>query len=264
MEQFKEAIRNYSDEQLFEQYTRHREEYLPEVQILLDAEVKRRNLDLEKFPATGQTEIETIHLDSKDFKPFNHIFNRIDLQLATAILRENGIVYFVDNPQSTDTIPLEDEASKSFSIHVHESVFDKAHVLLDEHFEKHDGRYRVKNSGVKEQLKTFSFNDLHLSEKEAREKVKVEFTPEEKAVITTYGKKVLDECDRIESEQNRVIFYYDAIEGLCAQLSEDEELSLTRTELLTILEILQIYVDNTDFPSFMEESIATLLSFFMS
>jgi hypothetical protein len=90
------------------------------------------------------------------------------------------------------------------------------------------------------------------------------FTSEEKNTITAYGKKVLEEYERIEAEQSRVIFYYDTIESLCDHLSDEEELSLTRTELLTILEILQIFVDNADFPSFMEESIATLLSFFMS
>jgi hypothetical protein len=266
MEQFKETIRNYTNEQLCDQYIRHREEYLPEVQQLLDAEVKFRNINIEEVAASrrGEAEIETIHLDSKDFKPFDHVFNRIDLQLATAILRENGIVHFVDNPKSTDSIPLEGEASKPFTIHVHESVFEKAHDVLDEHFEKHDGRYKLKNMGVKEQLKAFSFHDLHLSEKEALETVEVGFTPDEKAVIEKFGKKVLEECDRIETEQNRVFFYYDSIEPLIVHLSGKDETLLTRTELLTILEIVQVFVDDSTFPSFMEESISILLSFFIS
>jgi hypothetical protein len=266
MDQFKEVIRNYTDEQLFDQYTRHREEYLPEVQALLDAEFKKRNLDTRQTaPSDGaEPEIETIHLDSKDFKPFDHVFNRIDLQLATAILRENGIVFYIDNPKSTDTIPLEDEASKPFTIHVHERVFDKAHELLDEHFEKSDGRYRAKNMGVKDRLRSFSFNDLHLSEIEAAEIIEVDFTAEEKSAIVAFGKKVLEECDKIEAEQSRVIFYYDTIEDLIGHLSSDGELLLSRTELLTILEILQIFLDDAAFPSFMNESISTLLSFFMN
>ena len=63
---------------------------------------------------------------------------------------------------------------------------------------------------------------------------------------------------------NRWDFYFDSIDPLIDRLSCDEEHILTKTELLTILEILQIFCDASDFPEFMEEPINALLSFFDS
>ncbi len=266
MEQLKEEIKNFSDELLLNQFIHHQGEYTPEAVAILNAEIKRRNLDIEKTieQLKKQENSEMIHLDSKDFLQFDHIFTRIDFELASVILRDNKIPFYADNPQSSNTLPLENEAEKPFLIHVHKTAIEQAHELLDEHFEKIDGKYQLKKMSIKEQLKAFSFHELHLSQKEAAEIVKVVLTPEEKEIIIRYGKRVLEEGDRIEQQQDRVIFCYDSIETLFGHFSHDEEQSLTKTDLLTILEILQIFSDDPEFPSLMDESILTLLSFFLS
>jgi hypothetical protein len=92
----------------------------------------------------------------------------------------------------------------------------------------------------------------------------VVLTPEEKETVIRLGKRVLDEGDAIEQQQERVIFYYDSIESLITLLSAKTEARLTRTDLLTILEILQIFCDDPAFPPFMEESAGALLAFFLS
>ena len=137
MQQLKEELPKYSDEQLVEQLLFHHEEYTPEALAMLRDEVEKRNLDVEKqkelLLKEKGSDIEVVQLDSKDFKQFDHVFSRMDLELAAIILRENQIPFYADNPKSSNTIPLEAEVEREFSIHVHTSGLEKAHALLDEH-----------------------------------------------------------------------------------------------------------------------------------
>ena len=265
MEQLKKEVQKISDEQLLDQFVSHQEEYTPEAIALINAEIKRRGLDIEKLSSSGKKNRESVLLnhDSDDFTPLDHVFNRMDLELVAAILRENRVMFYIDTPKSSDMIPREGEAMKQFTVHIHNSTIKDAHALLDEHFEKSDGKYVLKKMGIKEQLKAFSFHELRFSEKDMEEMAEVILTQQEKAVIINYGNRILDESDKIEQDQDRVIFYYDSIESLLVHLSGVEENTLSKTYLLTILEILQIFCGDRDFPTFMEESISTLLSFFL-
>ena len=58
---------------------------------------------------------------------------------------------------ASDTLPLESEATVRFAIHVHKSKLKKAEKLIEEHFEKSNGRYILKYKGARERLKAFSF-----------------------------------------------------------------------------------------------------------
>ncbi len=265
MQQLKTELKNYTDVQLAEQLLEHHDEYTPEALLLLEEEAGRRNLEIEKqreLLAQSSAEPTILQLDKEDFKPFDHLFTRVDLELAAVILRDNEIPFYADNPRSTTTIPLESEAAAQFSIHVHKSGIEKAHELLDEHFEKIEGSYHLKTMSIKEQLKLFSFHELQLSEYDAMEEVEVSLSNQEKETIRTFGKKVLEESDQIEKKQDRVLFYYDTVETVIERLSEGDTTSFSKSELLTILEILQVTCDEPEFPQFMNESISSLLGFF--
>ena len=276
MEQLQEGIKNFTDDQLLDMVIFHKEEYTSEALALMEAEIKRRNLDVARISSAknGIDESSHVQLDSENFTRFDHVFNNIDIQLTAAMLRDNGIIFYIDNPYSSNTLPLEGESVRQFTIHVHNSGIEAAHALLDEHFEKIDGKYQLKEMGVRARLKAFNFHEIHISEKEAEETVDVSLMPEEKSVILSYGKRVLNEIDLLEQEKScsvdrgesdfRAVFYFDSIEPLIARLSGDAKHLLTKTELLTILEILQIFCDDPDFPTLMEESIEALLSFFQS
>ena len=120
----------------------------------------------------------------------------------------------------------------------------------------------MKHSGVKERLKAFNFHDLHITEQQAYELLEVSFTEKENEVIVSYGNRLLSEADEIEDKQERVLFYYDSIEALTEKLQSNEAGHLNRSDLLAILEILQVFCIEDDFPAFMDESISTLLGFF--
>ena len=267
MEQLLEVIQKYSNKHLLEQYIDHQEEYVPDALKLLKKEIENRNIKQEEIDAYLKLK-EVIPednkpLDTKDFIPFDHSFSHTDIILAVAVLRDSKVIFFVDNPESSDTIPLESESVKKYAIHVHKDNIEKAHELLDEHFVKEDGIYSFKHAGAIERLKAFSFHDLHLSELEAAETIEVDLTSDERKVIIQYGNRLLEEVDKIEEVQERVVFYYDSVESLIGYIEEEENKLLSRSDLLAILEILQIYCQDVDFPSTTNDAIATLLGFFL-
>ncbi len=266
MEHLQEVIQTYSNDNLLEQYIDHQEEYTPEALKILKKEIENRKInqdEIDNYLKRKEVIIEnSTPLDTKDFTIFDHSFSQTDILLATTILRDGKVIFFINNPESSDTIPLESESTKRFTIRVHKDSIEKAHELLEEHFTKEDGVYLFKHAGAIERLKAFSFHDLHLSEIEASEEVEVALTDDERRVIIHYGNRLLNEVDEIEKTQERVVFYYDSVDYLIEYLGGSENKFLSRSDLLTILEILQIYCQDEEFPSAMNDSIAKLLGFF--
>lgn len=262
MEFLHEKIQNYSDEYLVEQYTKYKDDYTPEALAILKDEIDKRQLEINSANKTNDKPQEIINLDRNDFICFEHDFSRTDLQLAVTILRDNDVIFFVDNPSSGDSFPLENVSTLRYTIEVHKDWVQKAHELLDEHFIKGDESYVLKYTAPKDRLKAFNFHDIHLTEGEANEELEVVFDDEEKKIILLYAAKLLEEADKIESQQERVLFYYDSIEPVTQKL-ESSANKLNRSDLLTILEILQVYCDEPEFPESIDETIQTLLSFFI-
>ena len=266
MEDLKTAVQKYSNDYLLEQFIDCQEDYTPDALKLLKSEIDSRKISQDEIDSfLKRKEVvfdEKKPLDTKDFVQFDHQFSHTDIILAVTVLRDSKVIFYVDNPV-TDTIPLESEAVKRYTIHVHGDYIEKAHELLDEHFVKVDGVYSFKYAGAIDRLRSFSFHDLNLTELEAAESIEVDLSGDERAVIIRYGKRLLEEVDQIEASQERVVFYYDSVEALIEYLSDESNTELCRSDLLAILEILQIYSGETDFPPSMNDSIATLLSFFL-
>jgi hypothetical protein len=267
MSDLRAAIGEFTDQQLLTAYFREKDEYTAEALAVMRDELSKRGLDKAELSGTssGSSSEETapISLNSEDFAPFDHSFSHTDLLLASAVLRDNEVPFFVDNPTSTDTIPIENEIEKRYTIHIHKTYTDKAHELLGEHFISADSKYLLKYTGARERLRAFNFHDIHLSEQETAEELDVAFTADEKKVITLLGRRLLGEAEAVEKTQERILFYYDAIEPIIERLQEPDRTSLSRNDLLAILEILQIYADDPALPPSMDEAISQLLSFFL-
>lgn len=267
MEDLKTSLKTFSNDYLLEQFIDCQEEYTPDALRLLKCEIDTRKIsqdEIDSFLKRKDVGVdESKPLDTKDFVLFDHSFSHTDILLAITVLRDSKVVFYVDNPTSSETIPLESEATKRYTIHVQKDFIEKAHELLDEHFVKQDGFYSFRYAGAFDRLKAFSFYDLHLTELEAAETIECDFTPDERKIIIAYGKRLLDEVDTIEEQQERVVFYYDSIEPLIEYISDESNTEFCRSDLLTIMEILQIYCTESDFPQSMNDATATLLSFFL-
>jgi hypothetical protein len=266
MNDLRTAIAEMTDQQLREAYFRSKDQYTAEALGFIKEEIEKRKLSEEnsgQIPETAKDQGEPVRLKSDDFILFDHSFSRTDLLLASAMLRENDIAFYIDNPTSTDTLPIEGEADKRYTIRVHKSFEEKTHALLDEHFVKADNKYMLKYTGARDRLKAFNFSDIHLSEQEAAEMIEVALSAGEKKIIIALGERLLAEADDIEKAQDRVLFYYDSIEPLIARLEEAGEQTLSRSDLLAMLEILQVYADDPALPASMDETIAPLLDLFL-
>jgi hypothetical protein len=261
MSDLRTAISEFTDEQLLHEYRHEQKEYTPEAFAVIREEIARRGLQANADSV--EPDGEPLELNPQDFIAFDHSFSRTDLLFASAVLRENNIPFFPDNPSSTPTIPTENVANQRFTIRVHSTFAGKAHELLDEHFIKADNRYLLKYTGSRERLKVFIFADIHLSEQEAAEELEVGFSAQEKEIIITLGQRLTAEADKVEAAQDRVLFYYDSIEPLLMRLQEPGRTTLTRSDLLTTLEIPQVYADDPALPASMDEAVAQLLSFFL-
>jgi hypothetical protein len=267
MKELREMIANFSDKDLLIHVVEKAGEYTPEALSIMKEEMARRKIDaslLSKDDSDANTdEPQITKFKSEDFVEFEHSFSRTDLPLAAAMLRDHGIPFFVDNPTSSDTIPIENELEKRFIIRIPKAYIDKAHEQLDEHFIKADNKYLLKYSGARDRLRAFNFHDIHLTETESLEELEVALAAEEKRCVIDLGRRLLDEADSVEQTQERVLFYYDSIEPLITRLEEHDSGSLSRTDLLTMLEILQVYIDDPAFPASMDEAVSTLLGFFI-
>jgi hypothetical protein len=264
MNEIRDTIREFSDEQLRTAFFREKDQYTDAAIEIIRSEMFKRGLSEEPDEEAIQEErAAAVRLNSEDFVRFDCSFSRMDLTLAAAILRDNGVPFFVDNPTSSDSIPTETEAGQSYSLLIHKNSLDKAHALLDEHFVKSDRSYLLKYTEARDRLRAFNFNDIHLTEKVANEVLDVDLDAGEKSIIVALGKRLLQEAEQIEKKQERVLFYYDSIEPLIARLQEAGRTALSRNDLLTIIEILQVYADDPALPPAMDEATHQLLAFFM-
>jgi hypothetical protein len=266
MEDIRDTIAEFTDTELLNAYFRTREQYTPEAQSILAELIRKRGLSEKDLANPGEPtgpEGEPVRYDMTDFLPFEHSFSATDLLLAAAVLRDNDIPFYPDNPTSSNTFPIETEADRRLTIKVHKDFADKAHELLGEHFTRDGNRYILRHEGVRERLRAFNFHDIPISEHELYEELEVSLTPEERSVVVTLGRRLLKEADLIEKTQDRILFYFDSLDELIEELDAPETAPLTRNDLLAILEIMQVYIDDEGLPSFMDASIATLLSFFL-
>ena len=88
------------------------------------------------------------------------------------------------------------------------------------------------------------------------------FSQEEKDVLNRYGRRLLSEIDEIETRDGRIVFNFDNVEALVGLLSREKP-GLTKTDLFTALEILQIYCNDPEFGPAAQGVAEALLGFFL-
>jgi hypothetical protein len=262
MSDLKKTIKDFADDFLLDQYLHNRDEYTQEALTMMEEEIAARKLSIQNAQDAAANRQPVIDLATEEFVPFDHGFYQTDLLLAQAVLRDEKIPFIVDSTNSSDVLPLESETMQCFTIHVPQSLHEKAHALIDEHFIKSEGFYTVKYSGVKDRLKLLTFTEIPLSQKQLSEEVEVQFTDQEIAALTRYTQKLLAEADTVEQQMDRMVFYYDNLEESLQHLKEKGREQFSRMDLLTLLEVLQIYCDAPDFPPLLEGTAEALLTFF--
>lgn len=258
MEQLQKNISNFTDEELLHQYENFKEDYTNAALNLLSEEIKRRSISVEQLPKKSSEQNVYKFQDEKDFLPLQHSFNKKDIEIIVAIFKGNKIPFIID----FSSIVGEIEDDNYFSLKIFHEKEKDANECINEHFEVEENHYRLKKLSIVEQLKSFSFTQLQIDEKEAKENVEVDFSDIEKRTIIEAGNLILEKTATIENDLERVIFYYDVIEPLISSLEKRSSNEYSKTELLTVLELMQISTEFNSLPLAMEPCIEALISFF--
>ena len=261
MNDFKITIAEYSDSQLLAEYHENLDDYTDEAADFLNAEISRRGLAKELLAVNETADSELLSFTSDDLELFDHSFSRTDLSLVTSILREHNVPFFVENSASSSSFPTVGEADMRHTIRVHKNFVAKAHELLDGHFAKADMKYLLKCNSIRDRFAMLTFQDLLPRENVRDEELSITFSPEEREVFLHLGKRLVAEADAIEKQRDQFLFFYDSIEEVMDDISSGNTLS--RTDLLTLFEIVQVYLNDADLPSFMDKTLEELLSFFI-
>lgn len=266
MQTIQESIRNLSDDDLLEQFIRHRTEFTPEAVETMAGEIRKRNLSekmaqLESDFSAQQTNAALYAEES--FIPIEHTFSLIDISLANTLLSEQKIPALVESTLGSEVLPNLEEKHVFYTIHVPKELKDKAIAALEHHFEPRDGKYAQKFSSIKERLKSFSFHELRLSPEELNEAVEISLSYDEATKIINYLDRILKEADAVEEKTGRVLFYFDNYEQCREMLKSGDAIHATRIDLLTIMEVVQAYCDEPSFPQSLEKTADSLLSFFI-
>jgi hypothetical protein len=260
-EQLQQIAQEWTEEKLLEEFYHKREEYTPGALKILEAEIARRPIPQETVTAFLGRPSQPQQFSRDEFVCFDHLFSHADVLLIIAILNDKKIPHFTDTPNSSNIIPVESELLRQYSLHVHREFVQQAHALIDEHFDKANGVYAAKQLNPKERLRSVNFHEMRISEAQYKERVDAELSPEEREGIARYAARALAEADTIERQQERPIFFYDNIEDLLGRLQKSARPKLTVADLLTVLEILQIFSAEPDFPAQLDETISGLLDF---
>ena len=268
-----EAVKGYSTEFLLEQYVHSRDQYTEEAQKILAQELAARNIsqtEIDEFAkkslvgedeATGNVQVR--HFKRDDFDKLDGVFLRNDIFLLRSMFSEEDVPFIMDTGVQFSAVQQQQAGKQYVGVSVHKESKDRAMELVRTHFDCVDGVYAVKHSDMRERLKSFSFDEIQHAEIESAVIVDVSFTREEKDVLVDFGKRLLEQIDEIESRDGRIVFHFDNVEGLVGRLSSDEDPSLSQVDLLTALEILQIYCDDPQFTATAAGIAEALLSFFL-
>jgi hypothetical protein len=262
-----DSIKAFSNSYLIEQARLNRDQYTDEAIKILEEEISLRGIGKEEIDSvlSKQNEnqpIEVVHYDKKDFTLLAGAFTTNDSLLVRSMLAQHNVPSITDNSAALLPFTGEELDAHLVKFYVHNDFLETARAVIAEHYDLVDNRYNLKYGDIKTRLKSFNFYEIPHYILESKELVGVTFTPEEKNLLITYGSRLLAEVDAIESTQERVVFYYDSIEDFIGNLRSESEPKLTRNDLLTALEILQIYCDDPDFPDAAGSIIEALLVFF--
>ncbi len=267
-----ELVQGYPTPFLLEQYVHMRDEYTPEAIRIMETELARRNITKEEIDEYGkkslmgelgdQSNVSVRHLKRDDFVKLDGSFSRTDGVLIRAMFGDEEVPFFLDTSVQPATLPGQQNTPVHVGVYVHKDSVDKAIALAAGHFDLVDGVYRARHSDVKERLASFSFDEIQQSDLDDTNITGVHFSAEEKNVIIRYAARLQGEIDDIESRDGRIVFYFDNVEDLAARLGgEDPE--LTKADLLTALEILQIYCKDQQFGQTAQGIAEALLGFFL-
>jgi RNA polymerase-interacting CarD/CdnL/TRCF family regulator len=265
-----EAVQQFTNEHLIEQYYLEKKQYTEAALEIMKTEINRRMLRQEDIDAVlnayavpeADDTYMVKHYDKSEYELIDGAFTTNDALVVRSMLNENSIPLLMDTTAALKTPELPAHPSHPAVLLVHRDFKEQALAIINEHFDCTDMLYSLKFSDTLSRLQSFNFYEVPQAVLASQEITEVDLSASEKDVLITFGNRLIHEADTIESQQERVIFYYDAVEPLIEKLKKPQTPQLTHTDLLTALEILQIYCIDSGFSGEAMNIAEGLLHFF--
>jgi hypothetical protein len=254
-------IERLDDEHLIDQVLFKKNEYTAEAIAIMYAVLRERNITEETINNRARQSL----IDDEESGPIiNHdqlvalpgSFYQNDILVVHGLMQEKKIPFAVES-SGPESDPGEDTV---FSIKVPHARLEEAQSILAEHFEKTNNVYTILYQSVKERLKAFHFQEVRIAGIELGAEVSVSLSEKERHAIVQFAGRLMDEADTIEQKQDRVIFYFDNLESLSDRLNQENNASMLGVDLMTIIEIAQIYCEDPEFNDTMETIAAEILA----
>jgi len=260
MSEIRDKIKSFSDEYLIEQFTSNQKDYTEDALSIMKEEITIRNLQYNS--KKDDVEESSEHYSEEEFVPVDKGFSHIDVVIVAEMLKEEKIPFSVIS-SSGGVIPVESETAPQFIVSVPPKFLENTKEIINRHFDTSGEKYMMKFSSIRDRLKAFNFHDITTANCKMEEYIEVTFTQTEITSLKKYISRLIDEADAIESKNERILFYYDNLEECYTHLEQKSTVELSRCDLLTIIEVLQIYCDEQDFPGELDALIETILNFFL-
>ena len=267
----KKTIHDFGDDFLLSQLYHNSSEYTADAIALMESEVASRRISADVIESAKKAPDAVVDgiaaatsFTREQFVALDHRVALSDIFLVQAILEEHSIPAYIKAFDSSPVLPLETEAEAEdhlFEVLVPPDRVEDAHRLTGEHFYVADGRLKVRYSGLKDRLKAVNFCELRLTPQQIAAQMPVDMTTEERSLLSGLAGRLIDEVDAVEQRQERVVFYYDSLEDLVDRLRKRGSLMCTFADFCAILEVLQIYCDDADFPDTLNTIAGVLLDF---
>jgi hypothetical protein len=259
-------IEQFPDEFLIEQYLHKKHDYTEEAVLIMAEVLKERNITEEKLSAIAakkdMPEIPdhpTPPIDERS--PLPSPFFQKDLALVHGILGEQRIPFTIES-----SILSQSEQSQQqrqlFVIAVPNDQLENATQAIEAQFSVRDGAYQVRFADYRERLKSFHFQEYRISDLEAAEEIGISFSDEERNELLRYARRLLQDADQIEQQSDRVLFFIDNVDSLIDRLEDPDSASFTVADLCTIMETLQFYCEEADFPQILLSVAESLFAIF--
>jgi len=267
MENLREMLADYSDEQLVDEYKKRRGDYTEEAQKVLEEEIAKRGINLEAAQESKPSQAEQIEkvlapgsrVGREDFVPLHLVFAKTDVLTANAMLRDSKVPYFVKESGEKDRA----DGLETYNVCVYKDAVEEAAAIIEEHFceDTESGRYVLRDNDVINRLKSFNFYDITFSDAAANEKLDTSFSEQESAALLTLAQAIIEEAETIEEAREMVVFFYDSMEPLVLKLKGKG--GFTRTDFLAILELCQIYCEDERYNPVLNHTVSSILAFFL-
>ncbi len=255
---------------MLEQFVYLRDQYTPEAIAIFEKEISVRGISKEQIKEfveqtqagehTDSNAVSVKHLRKEDFSCLDGFFITTHSHLLTAMLADGKIPHYLD--AASDLGPHKPADTKKYMrLFIHKDSLEAASKLIDTHFDRIDNVYSIKYSDVVDRLNAFSFQDIVHGDIDDAVIEGIDLSKTEKDVLIRYAGKLLNEIDAVETQQQRIVFFFDNCEDLIEKL-ESEGSALTKNDLLTALEVLQIYCKDEGFGDVAATIAEELLEFF--